>query len=450
MRRAVTVITAYLLLLLSAFLPAQKTAAPTPTLPSPHQAEAAMAKAVAQAAQAEPLPREVRALWVVRDTMTSPESVKEMVRRAKENGFTDLVVQVRGRGDAYYNSRLEPRADDLATQPLSFDPLAMTLDEAHRVGMRVHAWINIYVVANIETLPRSKDHLIYQHPEWLMVPRGIAKELYSLDPKSPEYLERLIEYTRTNRTELEGLYASPANPAVKENLIKIWLDVAERYEVDGLHFDYVRYPNTSFDYSRASLDRFRAELEKSLDVENRESLENQSDLDPLVYAVNFQDRYAQFQRRQVTDLVERVYKGVKQIKPHAIISAAVFANDEDAARSKFQDWRQWLRQGWLDVACPMAYTPDGDAFRKQINNAVNHASGKQIWAGIGAYKQTADSALEKIKTTRELGAQGFILFSYDSSVKTSPDFNPQGDYLERMRQAWRSLPASSSSGLLSQ
>src|SRR6185369_5987198 len=109
MRRAVTIITAYLLLLLCAFLPAQKTAAPTPTLPTPQQAEAAMAKTVAQAAQAETA-REVRALWVVRDTMTSPESVKEMVRRAKENGFTDLVVQVRGRGDAYYNSRVEPRA----------------------------------------------------------------------------------------------------------------------------------------------------------------------------------------------------------------------------------------------------------------------------------------------------------------------------------------------------
>jgi len=446
MRRAVTIITAYLLLLLCAYLPAQKIAAPTPTLPSPQQAEAAMAKVVARAAQAEPLPREVRALWVVRNTMTSPESVKEMVRRAKENGFTDLVVQVRGRGDAYYNSRLEPRADDLAKQPANFDPLELALDEAHRVGMRVHAWINIYLVANIETLPHPQNHLIYQHPEWLMVPRGIAQELYHIGPKSPEYLERLIEYTRGNRMELEGLYASPANPDVKENLIKIWLDVAERYEVDGLHFDYVRYPNTNFDYSRASLDRFRGVIEKSLDAESRQAMDAQSDQDPLVYAVTYPDRYAQFQRQQVNELVERVYKGVKAIKPHAIISAAVFANDEDAARSKFQDWRQWLRLGWLDVACPMAYTPETDTFRKLIGNAMKFSSGKQIWAGIGAYKQPADSALEKIRAARELGAQGFVLFSYDSSVKPTPDLNPRGDYLERMRQAWRPSPA----GLLSQ
>jgi uncharacterized lipoprotein YddW (UPF0748 family) len=124
----------------------------------------------------------------------------------------------------------------------------------------------------------------------------------------------------------------------------------------------------------------------------------------------------------------------------------VFANDADAARAKFQDWGHWLRKGWLDVACPMAYTPDTEAFRRQIGGAINHSSGKQIWAGIGAFKQPAVSAIEKIQATRALGAQGFILFSYDSSVTASPGLNPQGDYLERVRNAWRP----STPGLLSQ
>lgn len=430
MRRAVSIIFAYLVLLLSALLPAQKTAAPSPTLPPPQHAESQANKVLPAP---EIPPNEVRALWVVRHTMTSPQRVKEMVTRAKANGFTDLIVQVRGRGDAYYNSRVEPRADELIGQPNSFDPLAATLDEAHRLGIRVHAWINIYVVANIEELPQSKAHLIYQHPEWLMVPRDIAKELFDVDPKSPEYLNRLVEFTRANRTELEGLYTSPAHPEVKENLVKIWLDVAERYDVDGLHFDYVRYPNTNFDYSRPALERFRSQVERNLNETQRAELAEQFALDPMAYTANFPDQFAQFQRQQVTDLVERVYKGVKAIKPHAIVSAAVFANDEDAARSKFQDWRQWMRLGWLDVACPMSYTPDTDAFRRQINNAVKLASGKQIWAGVGGYKQNADSSIEKIKASRELGAQGFVLFSYDSSVKVSPDFNPQADYLERLR-----------------
>lgn len=427
MKRASAIICFYMVLLLSAILPLQQTAAPSP--PPPSQ----------QIAQPSPTPKtpprpETRALWVKRSTMVSPESVRELVMRAKENGFTDLIVQVRGRGDAYYDSRIEPRAEDLSGQPDSFDPLSLTIDEAHRYGIKIHAWINIYVVADIESLPRSKDHLIYKHPEWVMVPRGVAAELYDAPPDGDDYLNRILEFSRVNRHELEGLFVSPAHPEVKENLINIWTEIASRYEVDGLHFDYVRYPNPQYDYSRVSIDRFRDEMEKKLADEEREMLAFQFQDDPLVYVKKFPLAYAQFQRNQVTELVERIYKGVKKIKPHAVISAAVFANEEDAARSRFQDWKEWLRMGCLDVVCPMAYTHDTETFRQQLLGAMNHASGKRVWGGIGAFKQPVESAVEKIRVARELGAQGFILFSYESSIKVS-DINPQGDYLEKVRNS---------------
>ena len=70
---------------------------------------------------------EVRALWVVRTTLTSPEKIGQLVSAAADNGFNTLIVQIRGRGDAYYNSRVEPRAIDLKDQPPSFDPLAVTI-----------------------------------------------------------------------------------------------------------------------------------------------------------------------------------------------------------------------------------------------------------------------------------------------------------------------------------
>jgi len=428
MKRAVTIVCFYIVVLLSALLPLQQIAAPT-AAPSPQTAKVS--------ATPRPTPRpETRALWVKRTTIVSPEAVRALVMRAKENGFTDLVVQVRGRGDAYYDSRIEPRSEDLAGQPASFDPLALTIDEAHRLGIKVHAWINIYLVANIESLPRSKDHLIYKHPEWVMVPRGVAAELYDTPPDRGDYLNRILEFSRANRGELEGLFASPAHAGVKENLFNIWMEIATRYEVDGLHFDYVRYPNPQYDYSRNSIDRFRDEMEKKLPDEERETLADRSRNDPLFYATKFPEAYAQFQRDQVTDLVARIYKGVKKVKPNAIISAAVFANEEDAARSRFQDWKEWLRMGCLDVVCPMAYTPDTETFRRQLLVAMNVASGKRVWGGIGAYKQTAESAIEKIQVTRDLDAQGFILFSYDSSIKVS-DVNPQGDYLEKVRNSLR-------------
>jgi uncharacterized lipoprotein YddW (UPF0748 family) len=429
MKRAAAIISFYMVLLLSAILPLQQTAAPSP--PSPSQ----------QVAQPSPTPTppprpETRALWVKRSTMVSPESVRELVMRAKENGFTDLIVQVRGRGDAYYNSRIEPRAEELSGQPDSFDPLSLTIDEAHRYGIKIHAWINIYVVADIESLPRSKDHLIYKHPEWVMVPRGVAAELYGAPTDGDDYLNRILEFSRVNRDELEGLFVSPAHPKVKENLFNISTEIASRYEVDGLHFDYVRYPNPQYDYSRVSIDRFRDEMEKKLADEEREMLAFQFQSDPLIYVKKFPVAYAQFQRNQVTELVERIYKGVKKIKPHAVISAAVFANEDDAARSRFQDWKEWLRMGCLDVVCPMAYTQDTETFRQQLLSAMNHASGKRVWGGIGAFRQPAESAIEKIRVTRDLGAQGFILFSYESSVKVS-DINPHGDYLEKVRNSFK-------------
>jgi uncharacterized lipoprotein YddW (UPF0748 family) len=126
---------------------------------------------------------EVRALWVVRTSLTSLDSIKQMVARAVDGGFNTLIVQVRGRGDAYYSSRWEPRAETLDEQPGAFDPLGLVVSEAHRSGLKVHAWINTFLVANFDQLPKVKNHPIYEHPEWLMVPRALATRLYSANPR---------------------------------------------------------------------------------------------------------------------------------------------------------------------------------------------------------------------------------------------------------------------------
>jgi uncharacterized lipoprotein YddW (UPF0748 family) len=416
MKRYAAIIGCYTILLLSALLPGQKIAAPSPLISGTSLAQRF----------------EARALWVKCDTLSSPDAVIDLVRRSKKNNFTDLVVQVRSRGNAYYNSQLEPRADELASQPAGFDPLALAIEEAHRVGIRVHAWVNIFLVASAINLPKSPDHLINKHPEWVMVPQSLASELYSTDPRSPDYLKRIVEYTRARRTEIEGLFSSPALPEVKENIFQIWMDIARKYDVDGLHFDYVRYPSREFDYNRTSLDRFRNELEKNLDDERRQLLQTQSKKNPAIYAKLYPKRYEQFQRDQVTEIVGRLASEAKKLKPKLLVSAAVFADNELASRSRFQEWKLWLERGWLDIVCPMAYTPDTQTFRTLIASAVKNSAGKQVWGGIGSFKLTTDSTFEKIRVTREVGTQGFILFSYDSSVKVS-ETNPQGNYLERVR-----------------
>jgi uncharacterized lipoprotein YddW (UPF0748 family) len=387
------------------------------------------------AAPVKPPPNEVRALWVVRTTLTSKEKIKTLVESAASAGFNTLIVQVRGRGDAYYRSQWEPRAAALKDQPADFDPLAVTLAEARRRGLKVHAWVNTNLLANLDELPTVPEHIYNARPEWLAVPRAVAAELYSMTPSTPRYRAAVVEWSKANRAELEGVYVSPAHPAVREHIYSIWMDLLSRYELDGLHFDYVRFASPDFDYSRTSLERFRAWLEPRLSAPERRLLETTLKTDPLAAAASYSEQFADFQREQVTSLVERIYYGVKKRKPGLTVSAAVFANDENAHTRRFQDWRRWLSMGVLDVACPMAYSTDTEVFRKQIEVAVAAAkpSGRRVWAGIGAYRVPAESAIEKINAARAAGADGVILFSYDFTLNKGP-LNPEGDYLQRVRR----------------
>lgn len=300
---------------------------------------------------------EVRALWVVRTTLVSPEKIRAMVERARAGGFNTLIVQVRGRGDAYYRSRWEPRPPALKDQPADFDPLAFTLTEAKRAGLAVHAWINTSLLANLDDLPTDPAHVYNAHPEWLAVPRAVAAELYGVAPTDPRYRAGVVEWSKANRAQLEGVYTSPARPEVREHIYSIWMDLLERYPaLDGLHYDYVRLASTDFDYSRPTLDRFRLWLEPRLSDAERRLLARALERDPLAAADAYAAEFADFQREQITLLVERIYHAVKKRKPAAVVSASVFADEENARTRRFQDWRRWLAMGVLDVVCPMAYS----------------------------------------------------------------------------------------------
>ncbi len=378
---------------------------------------------------------EVRALWVVRTTLTSPAKIHTMVQAAADNGFNTIIVQVRGRGDAYYRSRREPRAVELKDQPLTFDPLAVTLAEAKKRGLEVHAWINTSLLANLDALPTDPRHVYNRHPEWLAVPRPVAAELYKMSPRDPRYRARIVEWSKANRAELEGVYTGPANPQVRDHIYNIWMDILKNYEVDGLHFDYVRLASPDFDYSHTSLGKFRKWLEPKLSLAERRQLEQALQLNPLAAPDSYSDKFSDFQREQITTLVERIYRAVKKRKPHVTVSAAVFANDANAFTRRFQDWRRWLSMGILDVACPMAYSTDTAVFQKQIEIATSsaHAAGRQVWAGVGAYRMPVESTVEKINVARALGVDGIVLFSYDFTARPS-EFNPDGDYLQLVRR----------------
>lgn len=395
----------------------------------------ALAFAVASVSGEEAPPaREVRALWVARSSITSSAAIEKVVTDSRAAGVNTLVVQVRGRGDAYYRSRWEPRATALDGQPADFDPLAEVVTRAHMAKIEVHAWLNTYLLANLDELPAQAGHVFNRQSDWLAVPRIAAAELYAVDAADPRFRERLVSVSKEDRSELEGVYMAPSHPGVKEHLYNVFMDVVENYNVDGVHFDYVRYANPAFDYSRAALERFRAEVEPTLPVEERRLLGGLAQSRPLVYVELFSQAWDRFRRDQVTELVERIYTGVKARKPKVKVTAAVFANDEDALARRFQDWKTWLERGILDAVCPMAYTPDTETWKRQIAIARGFSFGRGVWAGIGAYRQPPDGTIEKIALGRRIGVDGLILFSYGDVTRAS-EHAPAGDYLDRVGKA---------------
>jgi uncharacterized lipoprotein YddW (UPF0748 family) len=356
---------------------------------------------------------EVRALWVVRTTLTSPAAIATMVAAAKSGGFNTLLVQVRWRGDAYFQQGLEPRPASLAAQP-SFDPLATTIARAHEAGLKVHAWINVNLVASAVDLPAAREHIIYRHPEWLMVPRALAEELSTIDPRSPGYVGRLARYARAQSAEVEGLYLSPVPGDSAAYTASVVRDIARRYDVDGVHLDYIRYPTSEFDYSRDTLAAFRASVIADLDAADLRRYEARAAGEPLAYTQAFPERWRAFRAERLTSLLTLVRSGVKAAKPGVLISVAVVPDPREAATHRLQNWRAWLDTGLIDVICPMAYTTDASVFAAQIASARQIAGAHPLWAGIGAYRLSSDQIVENAQTARRLGVGGIILFSYDS------------------------------------
>ena len=372
---------------------------------------------------------EVRALWVQRGTLASPATIIAAVDMAKSGGFNTLIVQVRGRGDAFYDSGHEPRPALLAKQPASFDPLELMLERAHRANLKVHAWVNVNLISDAEP-PAARKHIVYVHPEWLMVPRPLAEELARMNPKNPQYLRKLSEYAKARSDRVEGIFLSPVHNGAAEHATRVIGDIVSRYDVDGIHLDYIRFPNDEFDYSAEALDEFRADVTTRMNGSERRQYDLRTRGRPLFYTEMFPQRWQEFRRARLTMLLTRIRSTVKARRPRAVLSAAVFPDANDATNRRFQNWGGWLQAGLLDAICPMAYTTNAGIFRSQIANVERLAGSRQVWAGIGAYQLPATATIDNIRAARQLGAEGVVLFSYDNLDTKYVDMVAKGAFAQ--------------------
>jgi uncharacterized lipoprotein YddW (UPF0748 family) len=250
-----------------------------------------------------------------------------------------------------------------------------------------------------------------------MVPRELASVLGRTDVRSPEYLGRLARWTRAASNGVEGLYLSPIHSGAVDHTVAILDHLAASYDLDGIHLDYVRYPDPQFDYSRAALLEFRAHLDEYLTAAERVRFAGRDTGTLLAMTDVYPERWGNFRRARLNTLVMRARTAVKRRRADLLFSAAVYPDPVEAAVRRLQDWRTWIDNRMIDVVCPMAYTPDASVFASQIA-FVRQVSGDQaVWAGIGAYRLSSSETVQNIRTARRLGAEGIVLFSYDSLTR---------------------------------
>ena len=238
-----------------------------------------------------------------------------------------------------------------------FEDIPATLGEmvsaAKTHGLRVVAAVDVTRVTSANEWPASRDHVVYTHPEWLMVPRELALELSRLDVRSPDYSGRLARWARANanrgRDSVMGLYLSPVHTEVAAFVADAVGRLVERIPFDGVQFDTARYPSGDFDYSRLSLEELRREIRPGLSAEERRRLDGVEQLDALAYTTEFPEAWRRFRQTQLTALVVRARTAVKAVRPETIVSAVVGSDPLAALSDYLQDWPTWLDNRFIDA-----------------------------------------------------------------------------------------------------
>lgn len=317
-----------------------------------------------------------RYFWVVRDGLTTPEEIDELLIRAQAAGANGILVQVVGRGEAYYKSELLPSADFSGFE----DPLQYVIQKAGPMGMEVHAWVNAYLVWSAPWEPESPDHIYHTHPEWFTSHiNGRSSRSYTQE--------------QAEAVGLVGATLSPAFPGVKKFITDVTVEIAENYNIDGIHLDYIRYPNSSFGYSPGELELFKIATGFTPEEEP--------------------EQWGIWRQQQVTETVSTVRASLRSVDPGVLFSCAVMANPYSAASEFSCDWQSWLARGLVDFVCPMAYTSDPERALELAASTTSMYPEKVVY-GIGVWNQTVSNALAGAEEALSLGAGGICVFSLNS------------------------------------
>ncbi|MBN1637632.1 MAG: family 10 glycosylhydrolase [Ignavibacteriales bacterium] len=332
------------------------------------------------------LPRETRAVWIATnyrldwpsvalDPETQKKDLENIFDNLKKKKFNTVYFQVRHNGSVLFKSSYEPYAQFIIrpTDSISiYDPLNYAIDLARKKGIEIHAWINVFncLASGNEDLLQSSKHVMNRNPEWIIKNFRDNATTYWLDPGLPE---------------------------VRAYLINIIEELVKNYDIDGIHFDYLRYPGMNFD-DNYSYTVYGDGMNKS-----------------------------DWRRENLNKFVESLYTKIRQLNSTIKIGVApigIYKNIDGARGMEsfyevYQDTRKWLQKGWIDYVVPQLYwdfqsNPKFDVIAKDW---LNNSFGKSLVLGLGAYRKEIQPQLEDmIKFARANNADGVAFYRY-SDVK---------------------------------
>ncbi len=315
---------------------------------------------------------EFRAFWCHSAFGVEGMTWKETAERLAENGFTAVFPNMLWGGVAYYESRVLP------VHPLvkeKGDQLALCVKACHDRGIQVHVW----------------------------------KVNWNTGNRSPAFIERMRKEGRlqvdSRGREKNPPWLCPSNPSNRRLEAEAMLEVARKYPVDGIHFDYIRYPGPDACFCKECRKRFEKKVGGKVSPWPAAVLEGGP----------YREAWLQFRRDNINALVSEVSRRVKELPRKVLVSAAVFRN-WPAERDRIgQDWALWCRKGWVDFVCPMDYVPDTREFRRSVASQLRWAGKVPVYPGIGytVWKKRKGiyTLVEQVKAARRLGAKGFIIYN---------------------------------------
>lgn len=358
----------------------------------------------AESAESPPIPKhEFRGVWVatVVNDWTGigwpppEEMMNNILNRAERLGLNAIVLQVVGRGDAIYPSERLPYSHVMippSGQYPDSDALQMWIEATHARGMELHAWFNVYKIAygNDRDSDRADlRHVRYTHPEWMA-------------------------YNIVNGDSVMTNWLNPGHPEARAWQVANVMELVENYDIDAIHFDYIRYDNTGFNTDAATMQRY-----------NEDNIGNLGD----------------WRRHNINTFVKEVYEGIQERKPWVKTGSAPVGhyNPQSADgwagfwgyNSAFQDSRHWAEKGHMDYIAPQIYWTIGTSprFEYIVGDWVqNRKNDRHLYIGTNPANNDVRREIgRQIDTTRTRGADGQLHFRYRSISQSWTIFSGRYD-----------------------